>query len=231
MIKYFFIVLFYISCKQNTINLSREDLLHSKQIDSIKNITAEGDILFRGGTDIESDIIREFSITNKTFSHCGIVVKKDGKLKIAHILGGYTNISGSLLYQSVDSFLSYPNNESAGIYTANLLPRQIEKVGYFIDSLRNADVIFDIKFNLFTKDKLYCTELIVDVLSYVKRDVNLFRPTKYNLVNTKYSFLVNSKNDFLFYPIDEFGHNKNLQLKKIFFFPNYNMKKAQKRLL
>ncbi len=224
MIKYFFIVLFFISCKQNKINLSNEELLYSKQIDSIKKITAEGDILFRGGTDIESDIIREFSITNKMFSHCGIVIKKNGELKIAHILGGYTNISGSLLYQSVDSFLSYPDNESAGIYTANLLPRQIEKAGYFIDSLRNADIIFDIKFNLFTKDKLYCTELIIDALSCAKNDNNLFKPTKYNLVNTKYSFLANSNNNFLFYPIDAFEHNKNLQLKKIFFFPNYHIK-------
>lgn len=200
---------------------NRRDVF-KRQMDSIKLLVKPGDIIFRGGTDIESDIIRSFSRKDNSFSHCGIMLITDSGLRVAHILGGRTNISGNILFQSVEDFFSYPNNEAAGLYTMNLTTLEVESAKLFVDSVDRDGISFDIKFNLFTKDKLYWTELLVDAISYAKKDTNLFSPVRFNLQNTKYRFLSNDGNHFLFYPIDEFQLNKYLLKKATFYFPNYN---------
>lgn len=202
---------------------SADNSLIKLQLDSITKIAAEGNFIFRGGTDIESNIIRDFSYKDKLFSHCGIVIKTDSGLRVAHMLGGATNPNGNggILFQRIEKFLSYPENESAGVYDLNLSEKELIKIKRFADSVKKAAIGFDMKFNLFTKEDMYCTEMLIDAVSYAKNNKKLFPPTSYNLKNTKYFFLSNSGENFLFYPIDVFQHNKLLKCKGIFYFPNY----------
>ncbi len=187
------------------------------QIDSLQQLLQEGDIVFRGGTDIKSDIIREFSEYDKTFTHCGIVLKENNSLKVTHILGGVTNPSGSIITESLSSFISFPQNECAGVYASHLNTAQCDLIIHFIDSLKAQKITFDLKFNLFTKDKLYCTELLADAVLYATNK-KIIQPTSYNLKNTKYFFLNNKGDEFLYYPIDKF--QQRLTKKKICYFPN-----------
>ncbi len=192
------------------------------QLDSITKIIKEGDIIFRGGTDIESNIIKQFSLKDKTFSHCGIAIKKREQLYIVHILGGVDNMNGSIMEQSVDSFINYPQNESLGIYTANLKSEQIHLLKHFLDSVQIKKVSFDIKFNFKTKDKLYCTELLIDALKFVSKNSFYFNPSQFTVQGTKWQFLANDDGKFIFYPIDIFQHSKFLKGKKVFYFPIFN---------
>lgn len=189
--------------------------------DSIEAITKEGNIVFRGGTDVESNIIRDFSYTDKLFSHCGIALNTDSGMVVAHMLGGTDNPDGGILFQKIKTFLRYPDNESGGIYELNITKQEIDKFHLYADSIKNNKIGFDIKFDLFTKNMLYCTEMLADGLSLVKNEKDFIKPTAFNLKNTKYFFLANSKDSFLFYPIDKFQHNKLLTEKKIFHFPNF----------
>jgi hypothetical protein len=221
------ILILYWSCSDinNPIN-SKEFNIYSKKIDSVLFIIEEGDIIFRGGTDIESDIIREFSLKDKVFSHCGIVTKSDSTLKITHIIGGITNPSGKVLTEKIEDFISYPENESVAIYKLSLDSKEKVRLQNFIDSIKVSMVVFDLKFNLFTKDKLYCTEFLIDAIAYAKhsKSNNLFNPRVYNLKNTKYYFLTNSQSNFVFYPIDMFQQNSLFSEKRRFYFPNYQKK-------
>jgi len=210
------------SNNQNNLPEEKEKIrVNQKQIDSIKCIVKEGDIILRGGTDIESNIIRDFSYEDKSFSHCGIILKSGDRLKVTHILGGISNIEGGILNQTMEDFLSYPDNESAGIYKTKLNNIELNRIYYFFDSIKSAGVSFDLKFNLFTKKELYCTEVVIDALSFAKRNSHLFSYTSFNLKNTKYFFLANKGDEFLFYPIDQFQHSKALKQKGLFYFPNY----------
>lgn len=202
-------------------NCNDKDIVLHAVVDSIKHLVKEGDIVFRGGTDIESNIIRDFSYYDKLFSHCGICIKLDTSLGIAHMLGGESNLEGGLLYSSIEDFFRYPENESAGIYEMNLTKGEITRLRSYIDSLKKKNIDFDLKFNLFTKDKLYCTEMVIDAINSIKRKSQMFPYTKYYLKNTKYFFLTNKSDSFLFYPIDVFQHNYQLKEKKIFYFPNF----------
>ena len=162
-----------------------------KQLDSINFITKSGDILFRGGTDAESNIIRDFSYNDKIFSHCGIVLPTDSGLRVAHMLGGTTNPAGGLLYSSIEKFLSYPENESAGIYGCALSKKELRKIHQYTDSIKNNNIGFDLKFDLATKQNLYCTEMLVDAIKFAKGNNTILTATSFYLKNTKYFFLAN----------------------------------------
>jgi hypothetical protein len=191
------------------------------QLDSIQKTIKEGQIIFRGGNDIESSIIKEFSTKDKLFSHCGIILKQENKLVITHILGGSTNPNGNILSQSVEDFFIYPDNESAGIYDINLNPSELKRLYRYIDTIKKQNISFDLKFNLLDKSKLYCSEFIIDAINYAKNNNKIFPYSIFNLKNTKYFAAANKGDSFLFYPIDAFQHNKSLKEKAIFYFPNY----------
>ena len=190
-------------------------------IDSIRSIINEGDIIFRGGTDIESAIIREFSYKDKLFSHCGIVTKQNDTLFITHILGGTTNPAGKILNQSVSDFFKYPDNECAGVYDINITKNELALLCKYINSLKAKNITFDLKFNLLDKSKLYCSEFLIDGLKYAMPNTK-FPHTSYYLKNTKYQSVANKGDSFLFYPIDKLQHHPHLKQKAIFYFPNFN---------
>ncbi len=221
--KYLIIVLFLMGCF-NKVKNKREglkDKIFITQIDSLKSIIKEGDIIFRGGTDIESAIIRDFSYNDKLFSHCGIILKQNDKSVVTHILGGTTNPDGNILSQTVDDFFAYPDNESAGVYKIALDSIEMKRVYQFVDSVKKRNITFDLKFNLLDKSKLYCNEFIIDALNFAKNNKPIFPHTSFYLKNTKYFAVSNKGDSFLFYPIDAFQHNKILTEKAIFYFPNY----------
>lgn len=132
--RHLIILLLFVSCKNSSspqkfnIENNKDTTSIKKQLDSVKSITKAGDIIFRSGTDAESDIIRDFSYTNKLFSHCGIALATDSGLRVAHMLGGTTNPAGGLLYSSIEKFLSYSENESAGMYESALSKKEFRKI-------------------------------------------------------------------------------------------------------
>lgn len=237
MYKILVLLILFVSCKNNIEKKSvfldkfkkiEIDTISIKpQIDSINNLIEEGDIIFRGGTDVESNIIRDFSYTDKLFSHCGIALNTDSGFVVVHMLGGTTNPNGGILFQKIKDFLSYPENESAGIYKLDISKEEIKRFHHYADSVKNKKIGFDLKFNLFTKDVLYCTEMLADGLCYAKNKINLIKPTSYSLKNTKYYFLANDGDNFKFYPIDKLEYNKLLKEKKIVLFPNFNQNVIQ----
>lgn len=212
---------FFTGCMASTSNKEIKILpeLYIAQIDSAKYLMQAGDIIFRGGTDIESAVIREFSKTDKLFSHCGILLIDNDSLKVHHILGGKDNPKGSVIIESLDSFTVYPQNENMGIYRTNLSMIEINAVKFFIDSVKSKKVIFDIKFDNKSKEKLYCTELVIDALLYATKNKMIFNDTSFYVRNTKYHFLINNKDSFTFFPIDQFQHSAYLTKVKDFIFP------------
>lgn len=213
------ICLFYLSCtNKNDKKISQPPVPVPLVLDSIYQALQPGDIIFRAGTDIESEVIRKFSRKDKTFSHCGLVVPGKDSLKVFHILGGEDNMEGSILYESIQEFIHYPHNSSIGIYNLKLQPNELVKAINYIDSLKKQKTTFDLSFNLFNKDKRYCTELIIDALEFCSKRFR-FKPALFEVYHTKWQFLANKGHQFLFYPIDDFQHYRLMQWRKTFEIP------------
>lgn len=79
-------------------------------------------------------------------------------------------------------------------------------------------ITFDLKFDLYHKDKYYCSELIVDALMFASQNKIKFDTSKRFVKNTKYHSIINKDGYFFYYAIDKLQYNKNLRLKKLFVF-------------
>lgn len=121
-----------------------------------------GDLIFRSGKGFVSGMMRNTSLRDRTFSHVGLVVFKDGKPMIYHMMDKIENgksISG-LWCESLEDFCSDRENSRVSVYRyadLNQNELQLEKE---MKSLLAQKPTFDDHFDISSNDELYCTEFI-----------------------------------------------------------------------
>ena len=120
----------------------------------------DGDIILRQGDGPLSPVFRDMSLTDKRFSHLGIVRIRDGNITIINSVGLLTNKKKGVEKKTLEEFLSVAN--VAGVFRANftegskISDKAVEYVNY----------PFDWDFDLDDDRKIYCTELLYAVLKY-----------------------------------------------------------------
>lgn len=188
----------------------------------------EGDIVFRSGIGKESAFIRDFSSSDKTFSHAGILFKKNNEFYVYHMLGGIINFNGQLRKDKIEDFVRYPDNECFGVYHANLNKAQIARFKIYLDSIEKRHVVFDMSFRLDNKDSLYCTEMIIAGIKFATNNAFQLKPKIIDLTKTRYRYaFTGDKTRFAFYPIDMLQHSYFLKKKIIVHYPNYKNKQIK----
>jgi len=138
-----------------------------------KKLIQTGDVLLRCGKDITSYKIREMSETDKTYSHAGIAIVKPEGIFIYHLTPpeldepkGDTTIR----LEPLEKFANFQNNFEFGIGRFPFSKGQITKMIAHLDSMRTNGVSFDFLFDLRTKNKLYCSEMIDDCIRIASDD-------------------------------------------------------------
>lgn len=118
------------------------------------SVIKDGDIICRLGDRFWSNIIKDVSITDKRFSHIGIIRINDGKITVINAEGDTDHGRDFVNEISMNEFLKHA--VSAGIYRINNID------GKFISELaaEYLGVPFDWQFNMNDPSKLYCTELL-----------------------------------------------------------------------
>lgn len=121
-----------------------------------------GDIFFSVGDSWESVAVRSitgakrFELSDSTPSHCGIVVRDSGVVKLAH----ESTTAKHIVLETPEEYLK--NNGSYCLYVARPhgAPDSAE-IRPVLDSLLNKSVPFDFDFDHSDDRALYCTELVV----------------------------------------------------------------------
>jgi len=132
-----------------------------------------GDILLRCGKDMTSYKIREMSETDKTYSHAGIAIVKPEGIFIYHITPPDVDEPKSdtlIRLEPLAKFADPEKNFEFGIGRFPLTAEQVNHLIKHIDSLREEKVSFDFVFDLNSKKRMYCSELIDDALRFVSQD-------------------------------------------------------------
>lgn len=134
--------------------------------DSVYQKLEEGDIILRKGAGPLSFQI--MNATKEEYSHCGIIVKEKETWRVIHSMGGSVsnNHDDGMQIMDLEDFVLNAADSMLFICRATFqdsLGRRIKDGAY---KFLNEDAPFDHSFSLFTRDKIYCSEL----LFYVLRD-------------------------------------------------------------
>ncbi len=127
----------------------------------------DGDIILREGKSFVSQALRSFSLTDKHYSHAGIIQIKNGQTYVCHVVAAEGKRSDKIRLEPIVSFCDKSDNTSFAIYRTDLNTISIDSAlaVYFI-----AGISFDTDFDLKTSNKMYCTELVYKVLTAANRN-------------------------------------------------------------
>lgn len=146
----------FIKLRSNNLNPIQKSVLVRSKL-NLQN----GDLIFRRGTSIESQIIL-LTDQNSEYSHVGMIYRINDKLFVIHTVPKENDIDPEYIkLESIEEFLSGGKAARVGIY--RLIQNSSEKINIASSYAYNCYIkkyCFDNNYNLVTDAQLYCTELI-----------------------------------------------------------------------
>ena len=138
--------------------------MYNLSINFSDSLLKSGDIIFREGRGIISNVFRRLSLKDPRYSHAGIIHIEKGDIYVYHMLGGEEGKNNIMRKERIESFCNANQSNAFGIYRTDQIAKNIDSLttDYF-----EKQVVFDDKFNLETDDEMYCTELVYKVLREV----------------------------------------------------------------
>ncbi len=152
-------IMFLLGC-----NTGQEHSFSPYQLsNSEKEKLREGDIILRYGEGLASDMIVEVLDEEREVSHCGILSRKeDGGFRVIHSVSSSISKSDGMQAQSLDRFIAQSVDSTVmvvrykGKGAKNVGPKIARKAEHYLDQ----KIPFDPSFDLSSRSKFYCTELI-----------------------------------------------------------------------
>ena len=174
----FFVMSCHIQQQQSTTNeIRRESLAEEKNIDiAIKHIreaqvfVESGDLILRTGKDYTSELIKNISQKDKTFSHCGIASWENDTLFVYHALGGEFNPDQKLRRDPFMLFCNPYENRGFGVYRYKINKNQEKSMIAIARKYYQEGVKFDMQFDLATDDRMYCSEFVYKTIKKATHD-------------------------------------------------------------
>ena len=130
-----------------------------------QSLLKEGDLVLRLNTDPASQYIKNFSRTDKSYSHAGIVIVENGYPYVYHIVNGTENPGEKLRKDSLKQFCNPRRNLGFGIYRYNLSSSETGSLHKLLQQWYAKGIGFDSVFNFRSNDKMYCSEMVSKALT------------------------------------------------------------------
>lgn len=146
-------------------------------IDSGIHILQQGDIVVRTGNDFTSTMFCKMNQTDKTYSHCGIVMLENGYPYVYHSIGGEDNPNEVLRRDSASFWFSPAHNTGFGILRFSFTQPQADSLKQITLRYYHARKKFDMDFDLKDDNKLYCAELVYKAMNYAMNDTAFIQPS------------------------------------------------------
>jgi hypothetical protein len=146
------------------------DIYPYKYLDITKFQT--GDIILVSGKTIRGTIVKIFEGKLNSFSHCGLLVNQNDSVYILDIIPQDKNYDKNqhtdIKKQEIHAFLSDQSIDDWVILRHKSMSIEKQKNIIFNSvEMLNSNIIFDHNFDIHTKDKMYCTELIYHIFNNI----------------------------------------------------------------
>ncbi len=129
-------------------------------IDSLQPVVRSGDIVLRSGNDFTSQSLQQMNLRNKDYSHCGIASIENGQVFIYHSLGGEFNPDQKICRDSLRHFSDPVSNRKIALYRYSVDTSLSKRIVETAKMMYRAGIMFDMKFDLATDDRMYCAEYV-----------------------------------------------------------------------
>ena len=174
----------------NTANMKRKkEAVILELIAQNKPRLKDGDLVQRTDDDFVSETLRDMSVTDKTYSHCGFAFYEDGQWMVYNNMAGGENKLEKMMREPFDSFVSPNKKTGFGIFRYNLSDSEFAKLYKITKFNYDNGLKFDKTFDLKTDDKMYCAEMIYKFLIQATNGRVLLPTTKktnFKLKDPKY---------------------------------------------
>jgi len=141
--------------------------LSSIELEILSGIIKDGDIICRLGDRVWSQHFRDVSITDRRFSHMGIVRVVDGQITVVHAEGDTGHGVDFVNEIPLEEFIEFAR--AIGIYRVkNVNGSQVSNL-----AVEYLGVPFDWRFDMSDGSKLYCTELLYVILRRLAPEIEL----------------------------------------------------------
>jgi len=149
---------------------SKENIKENKKAIIVSDVISylkDGDIILRQGDGPLSPMFRDLSLTDKRFSHLGVVRIRDGNVSVINSVGYIKNRKRGVEEVSLEKFLQVAY--AIGVFRAKYAEGTMisDKATEYIGRP------FDWDFDLNDESKIYCTELLYATLKYVAPEHNV----------------------------------------------------------
>jgi len=136
------------------------------QINAIKPLIQNGDLITRTGADFTSESLRSLNQRDQTYSHCGIISIENDSILVYHALGGDFNPDQKILRQPMEVFAQPGDNRGIGVFRFNISNTLKSDVIAMTQKLYRQGIMFDMKFDLASDDHMYCAEFVYKSFSW-----------------------------------------------------------------
>ena len=143
-------LLLIFSCKQQP-----QKKLHTDYT-TVEKTLRSGDLICRYGDGIWSIYLRNISSHEKRFSHVGIIIIESNRPYVIHASANDYSGIGKVAKEPFTTFIN--DSDDFAIYRITQSKERRERISTI--ALEYLGKPFDLFFDLHTKDKIYCSELI-----------------------------------------------------------------------
>src|SRR5436309_2246580 len=162
LILFFFSPLVFISCNSSTakpkVELTPQQVIQ-KNIDSLIKTAQPGDMIARMNENIISYHVKNFNYSDKSFSHAGIVMMRNGEKVVCNIDANEKG-KDTVRYDRIESFIDPKENYRCGLFRFNLSETEKENFIKELNGYHDRHAHFDRRFDLATDSLIYCSEMI-----------------------------------------------------------------------
>jgi hypothetical protein len=151
---------------------------NSRQLLTALTLIKTGDMITRTGSDFTSLCLRQFCRTDNTYSHCGIASIEHDTVFVYHALGGEFNPDQALLREPLPVFVTPEANNAFGVFRFTLDSLQTRRLINETQKAYADRIRFDMKFDLATDDKMYCSEFTAKMFRRGSGNDTMFTPVK-----------------------------------------------------
>lgn len=124
-----------------------------------------GDIVFRLGSDMTSELFRRMNEADKRYSHCGIASLENDTVFVYHALGGELDPNQAVQRHTLYQFAHPMGNKAVGLVRTRPHSNAPHRLGEWAQRQYEQKVPFDMQFDYASNDRLYCTEFVAKALT------------------------------------------------------------------